>query len=55
MTEVLVTAGDLAGRILLRDAPRLEAASTVTKLREEGIEVTMLTGDPEESAKLVAT
>ena len=55
MTEVLVTAGDLAGRILLRDAPRLEAASTVTKLREEGIEVTMLTGDREESAKLVAT
>jgi Cd2+/Zn2+-exporting ATPase len=55
MTEVLVTAGDLSGRILLRDAPRLEAASTVAKLREEGIEVTMLTGDREESAKLVAT
>ena len=54
LTEVLVTAGSLAGRLLLRDAPRLEAAETVTKLREQGIEVTMLTGDREESAQLVA-
>ena len=54
MTEVLVTAGGLAGRLLLRDAPRLEAAETVKKLREQGIEVTMLTGDREESAQLVA-
>ncbi|MGB6221093.1 heavy metal translocating P-type ATPase [Haloferula sp.] len=55
LTEVLVTAGDLSGRIILRDAPRIEAASTVARLHEQGIEVTMLTGDREESAQLVAT
>ncbi len=55
LTEVLVEAGDLAGRLLLRDAPRPEAAETVRELRERGIEVTMLTGDREESAALVGT
>lgn len=55
ITEVLVTTGSLSGRLLLRDAPRSEAAPTVAKLRQQGIEVTMLTGDREESANLVAT
>lgn len=53
LTEVLVESGHLAGRLLLRDAPRPEAAATVRQLRERGIEVTMLTGDREESATLV--
>jgi Cd2+/Zn2+-exporting ATPase len=54
ITEVIVTAGDLSGRLLLRDAPRVEAVPTVKALKDQGIEVTMLTGDREESAKLVA-
>lgn len=54
ITEVMVTAGGLSGRLLLRDAPRLEAVPTVKALQRQGIEVTMLTGDREESAKLVA-
>ncbi|MCH7228600.1 heavy metal translocating P-type ATPase [Haloferula sp. A504] len=53
LTEVLVESGDLAGRLLLRDAPRPEAVDTVRQLRDDGIEVTMLTGDREESAALV--
>jgi Cd2+/Zn2+-exporting ATPase len=54
LTEVLVKAGELKGRLLLRDAPRSEAAPLVKQLAEEGIRVTMLTGDREESAQLVA-
>ncbi|MFT4177723.1 MAG: heavy metal translocating P-type ATPase [Luteolibacter sp.] len=54
MTEVLVTAGDLAGRILLRDALRPEAASLVASLRENGIRVAMLTGDRPEAAAMVS-
>ncbi|WP_338689584.1 heavy metal translocating P-type ATPase [Haloferula helveola] len=55
LTEVLVHGGNTAGRLLLYDAPRPEAAETVKQLRDRGIEVTMLTGDREESAELVAT
>ncbi|MCW1922025.1 heavy metal translocating P-type ATPase [Luteolibacter arcticus] len=54
LTEVLVKAGDLKGRLLLRDAPRSEAAPLIKQLADEGIRVTMLTGDREESARLVA-
>lgn len=54
LTEVLVKAGDLKGRLLLRDAPRPEAAPLIRQLADEGILVTMLTGDREESAQLVA-
>jgi Zn2+/Cd2+-exporting ATPase len=54
LTEVLVKAGELKGRLLLRDAPRSEAAPLVKQLASEGIRVTMLTGDREESAQLVA-
>ena len=54
LTEVLVKAGELKGRLLLRDAPRSEAAPLVKQLAGEGIRVTMLTGDREESARLVA-
>ncbi|WP_193213822.1 heavy metal translocating P-type ATPase [Luteolibacter marinus] len=54
LTEVLVKAGDLKGRLLLRDAPRPEAAPLIRQLAAEGIRVTMLTGDRPESARLVA-
>jgi Cd2+/Zn2+-exporting ATPase len=54
LTEVLVQAGDLRGRLLLRDAPRPEAAPLIRQLADEGIRVTMLTGDRLESAQLVA-
>ncbi|WP_052573534.1 heavy metal translocating P-type ATPase [Haloferula sp. BvORR071] len=55
LTEVLVQAGeDLRGRILLRDAPRSEAAPLIRRLAEEQIRVTMLTGDRPESAELIA-
>lgn len=53
VTEVLVSFGKTAGRLLLRDAIRTEAAETVSRLQGLGIEVTMLTGDREDSAKLV--
>ena len=54
LTEVLISHGDLRGRLLLRDAPRPEAAPLIRRLAEEGIRVTMLTGDREESAALIA-
>jgi Cd2+/Zn2+-exporting ATPase len=54
MSEVLVAAGPLKGRLLLRDTPRTEAAPLIRQLAAEGIRVTMLTGDREESARRVA-
>jgi len=56
LSEVLVATdeGGLAGRILLRDAPRPESAELLSELREMGLAVTMLTGDREESARLLA-
>jgi Cd2+/Zn2+-exporting ATPase len=54
LTEVLVAAGDLKGRLLLRDAPRAEAAPLIRELEQQGIRVTMLTGDRQESAAVIA-
>jgi len=54
LTEVLVSAGDLKGRLLLRDAPRSEAAPLIRELAAQNIRVTMLTGDRPESAELIA-
>lgn len=54
LTEVLVKAGGPKGRLLLRDAPRSEAAPLIKQLAEESIQVTMLTGDRQESAELIA-
>lgn len=54
LTEVLVARGDLSGRILLRDALRPESAGLVDRLHRQGIRVTMLTGDRQEAANLVA-
>lgn len=50
----LAVDGKLAGVICIQDSPRPEAASTIAKLRELGIQnVIMLTGDSESAAKLV--
>ena len=54
LTEVVVASGDLAGRILLRDALRPEAAGLIDRLHTQGIRVTMLTGDRPQAANLVA-
>jgi Cd2+/Zn2+-exporting ATPase len=53
-TEVLVDAGEVTGRIILRDAPRLESKAMIQRLHAMGIKVTMLTGDRPESAALLS-
>ena len=47
--------GALAGLIAVADVVRPSAASTVTRLKELGIEVALLTGDNEGTAKAVAS
>lgn len=54
LTEVLLESASLSGRILLRDAPRLESKPLIRELQGMGIKVTMLTGDRPESAALLA-
>lgn len=54
LTEVLVKADELVGRILLRDAPRLSSKPLVRQLQQWGIRVAMLTGDRPESASMLA-
>ena len=46
--------GKAAGVIALADAPRETAAAAITALHESGIEVVMLTGDNEPTAKRIA-
>ncbi|CAN5499816.1 heavy metal translocating P-type ATPase [soil metagenome] len=46
--------GEAAGVIALADAPRESAAAAITALHEFGIEVVMLTGDNEPTAKRIA-
>jgi len=54
LTEVLVSNGEIHGRILLRDALRAESAPLIAALHRRGIRVTMLTGDRPQAAELVA-
>jgi Zn2+/Cd2+-exporting ATPase len=54
MTEVMVSAEHVRGRIMLRDAPRIESKPLIRKLREMGMKVVMLTGDRPESARMLA-
>lgn len=54
LTEVLVACDEVQGRILLRDAPRIESKPLIEKLQRMGIRVVMLTGDRPESAKRLA-
>lgn len=54
-TVVHVTRGGrLLGLVAIADAPRPSAKATVAKLRERGVEVAMLTGDNEGTAKRIA-
>ena len=54
-TEVLVAVDGLgAGVIALADAARETAAAAVAALREMGIQVVMLTGDNEATARRIA-
>lgn len=46
--------GRLLGLVAIADAPRPSAKVTVAKLRERGVEVAMLTGDNEGTAKRIA-
>ena len=55
-TAVLVAVdGHTAGLIAMADAPRPTAAAAVTALRALGIEVVMLTGDNEATARRIAS
>jgi Cu2+-exporting ATPase len=47
-------AGKVIGLIAIADAPRPTAAATVTKLRERGVQVAMLTGDNAGTAQRIA-
>ncbi|WP_232767264.1 heavy metal translocating P-type ATPase [Geminisphaera colitermitum] len=54
MSEVWLVAGDLLGRLLLRDQIRPESRGVLEKLRAEGIRTVMLTGDRHLAAMDVA-
>ncbi|MDD5261212.1 MAG: cation-translocating P-type ATPase [Methylacidiphilales bacterium] len=54
VTETVVVAGELRGRILLLDTVREASAPLLRKLQSEGLRVTMLTGDRPEAAAKVA-
>lgn len=55
VTEVIVEGGKLRGRVLLRDEVRFTSRDLLKKINNLGLRATMLTGDREESARLVAT
>lgn len=46
--------GKMVGLIAIADAPRPTAAAMVTKMRERGVEVAMLTGDNQATAERIA-
>jgi Cd2+/Zn2+-exporting ATPase len=50
-SEVWVEAGDLLGRVILRDDIRPQSAKVVTELREEGLRSVVLTGDRKAAAE----
>ncbi|HEV2691360.1 MAG TPA: cation-translocating P-type ATPase [Verrucomicrobiae bacterium] len=50
-SEVWVAAGDLLGRIVLRDDIRPQAASVIEDLRHEGLKSVVLTGDNRAAAE----
>lgn len=52
-SEVWIAAGDLLGRLLLRDDVRPEAAALIAELKREGLRTILLTGDrPENTAAI---
>jgi Cd2+/Zn2+-exporting ATPase len=50
-SEVWIEAGDLLGRVILRDDIRPQSASVVQELRDEGLKTVVLTGDRRAAAK----
>jgi Cd2+/Zn2+-exporting ATPase len=54
-SEVWVAAGDLLGRVILRDDIRPQAASVIEELRHEGLRSVVLTGDRTASAEHLKT
>jgi Cd2+/Zn2+-exporting ATPase len=50
-SEVWVEAGDLLGRVILRDDIRPQSASVVSELRDEGLRSVVLTGDRKAAAE----
>ena len=54
VSETLIDAGELKGRILLRDSVREASAPLLAELQAAGLHVTMLTGDRPEAAEKVA-
>ena len=55
LSEVWLSAGDLLGRIVLRDDVRSEAAPVVEALRREGLRTVVLTGDRQATADYLKT
>ncbi|AHF90972.1 ATPase [Opitutaceae bacterium TAV5] len=53
-TEVWIVAGDLLGRLLLRDQVRAESREVLASLKAAGIRTVMLTGDRRHAAESVA-
>jgi Cd2+/Zn2+-exporting ATPase len=49
-SEVWISAGDLLGRVILRDDIRPQSASVVEELRHEGLRSVVLTGDRQAAA-----
>jgi len=50
-SEVWVEAGDLLGRVILRDDIRPQSAGVITELRKEGLRSVVLTGDRKAAAE----
>ena len=50
-SEVWISAGDLVGRIVLRDDIRQQSASVIDDLRHEGLKSVVLTGDNQAAAE----
>ncbi|MBW8863343.1 MAG: heavy metal translocating P-type ATPase, partial [Verrucomicrobia bacterium] len=55
MSEVWISAGDLVGRIVLRDDIRQQSASVIDDLRHEGLKSVVLTGDNQAAAEHLRT
>jgi Zn2+/Cd2+-exporting ATPase len=55
LSEIWVTAGDLTGRVILRDDIRPQARGVVEQLRAEGLQTVVLTGDRQAAAEHLRT
>jgi Zn2+/Cd2+-exporting ATPase len=50
-SEVWIAAGDVAGRVILRDDIRPQSATVINELRDEGLKSVVLTGDRQAAAE----